>query len=234
MSEPSEQSKQLLKQLQALSNPKNVEGMARFGINPQKALGIAIPDLRRIAKTNGKNHLLAQELWATAIHEARILATMMDTPAEVTEEQMERWVVDFDSWDVCDQCCGNLFDRTPFAYRKALEWSRRKEEFVRRAGFVLMASLAVHDKGANDKQFEKFLPAIRRASNDERNFVKKAVNWALRQIGKRNLYLNEQARATARELQNQDSRAAQWVAAGALRELESAAVQKKLRSKKGS
>lgn len=232
MSHSSAEYDEIMTRLQALSNPKNVEGMARFGINPQNTYGISIPHLRQIAKETGKNHTLAQELWASGVHEARILASMLDAPAAVTEAQMERWVRDFDSWDVCDQCCGNLFERTPFAYRKAVAWSRRDEEFVKRAGFVLMAQLAVHDKQATDAQFIKFLSAIRRASRDERNFVKKAVNWALRQIGKRNPALNQKARAVAREIQKQDSRAARWIAADALRELESAAVRDKLSKKK--
>jgi 3-methyladenine DNA glycosylase AlkD len=160
--------------------------MARFGIQTSKALGISIPQLRDIAKRLRTNHELAQKLWKTGLHEARILASMIDDPEKVSEEQMERWAADFDSWDVVDSCCGNLFDETEFAIRKAHEWSKRKEEYIKRAGFVLMAEMAVHDKKASDKTFLDFLPVIVRESSDERNFVKKAVNWALRQIGKRN------------------------------------------------
>ena len=213
------QAKEILKQLKSLRNPHNVAGMARFGINPRNTLGVSIPQLRGIARHAGKDHRLARELWASGIHEARILAALVDDPARVTEAQMERWVKDFDSWDVCDQVCSNLFDKTAYAHRKAVAWSKRDEEFVKRAGFVLMAALAVHDKSAPDAAFRKFLPLITRGATDERNFVKKAVNWALRQIGKRNAALNRAASATAREIQRIDSRAARWVAADALREL---------------
>ncbi len=209
----------VLRKLKTQSNPKAVEGMERFGINPKNTLGVSIPNIRRIAKDVGRDHVLAQELWTSGVHEARILAGMVDDPSRVTDRQMEDWVRDFDSWDVCDQVCGSLFDKTRFAYQKALEWSGKREEFVKRAGFVLMASLAVHDKKAGDDKFVKFLPIIKRESTDDRNFVKKAVNWALRQIGKRNLTLNSMAVRTARGIQNLDSKAARWVASDALREL---------------
>lgn len=162
--------------------------MARFGISVENTLGgIGVPVLRRLAREIGKNHRLAEELWKSGIHEARHLAAMIDEPARVTEAQMERWAKEFDSWDVCDGCCLNLFDKTPFAFRKATERSRRKEEFVKRAAFSLMAVLAVHDRNLTDEKFEKLLSVIKRESGDSRNFVKKAVNWALRQIVKRNL-----------------------------------------------
>jgi len=226
------QYEEILKRLKSLSNPDAVAGMARFGISPKNTYGVSIPNLRKIAKEVGKNHLLAQQLWTSAIHEARILASMIDKSEVVTEKQMESWAKDFDSWDVCDQVCSNLFDKTPFAYRKAIEWSKRDEEFVKRAGFVLMATLSVHDKKAGDKQFEKFLPIIKRETTDERNFVKKAINWALRQIGKRNLTLNRKTIKTAKEIQEMDSKSAKWIASDALRELTSDAVQKRLRAKK--
>jgi 3-methyladenine DNA glycosylase AlkD len=213
------QSKEILRQLRAQRDPKNVAGMAQFGINPHNTLGVSIPTLRRIARQGAKDHRVAQELWRSGIHEARILAALVDMPERVTEAQMERWVKDFDSWDVCDQVCSNLFDKTRFARRKAIEWSKRDEEFVKRAGFVMMAALAVHDKTAPDGVFRKFLPLIQRGATDDRNFVKKAVNWALRQIGKRNAALNRAAQATAREIQAIDSKAARWIAADALREL---------------
>jgi 3-methyladenine DNA glycosylase AlkD len=219
----------LIKKLKSLSNPEAVAGMACFGINPRNTYGVSIPVLRKMAKEAGKNHLLAQKLWISGIHEARMLAGMIDLPEEVTEKQMERWVRDFDSWDVCDQVCSNLFDRTKFAHQKAIDWSERREEFVKRAGFVLMAVLAVHDKDARDKEFLKFLPIIEREARDDRNFVKKAVNWALRQIGKRNLHLNQSAVTTAKEIQGIDSKAARWIASDAIRELTSEAVQKRLR-----
>lgn len=218
----------IIKKLKSLSNPKAVEGMARFGINPKNTFGVSIPNLRKIAKETGTNHYLAQRLWSSGIHEARILASMIDDPLMVTEEQMESWVGNFDSWDVCDQCCSNLFDKTKFAYKKAIEWTKRNEEFVKRAGFVLMAVLAVHDKKAKDERFLKFLPIMKRESTDERNYVKKAVNWSLRQIGKRNLNLNKMALKTAKEIKMLDSRTAAWVASDALRELESKAVQERL------
>jgi 3-methyladenine DNA glycosylase AlkD len=202
--------------------------MARFGINPTHTLGISIPVLRRIAGEIGTDHRLAQALWASGVHEARILAGFIDDPARVTPTQMNRWAAAFDSWDVCDQVCSSLFDRTPFAFQKAIEWTRRREEFVRRAGFVLMAALAVHDRQAPDEPFERFLRIIARGSADERNFVKKAVNWALRQIGKRNRRLNRKAIAQAKVIQQMPSRAARWIAADAVRELTGDAVRRKL------
>ena len=221
----------ILKKLKSLSDPKAVEGMARFGINPENTFGVSIPNLRQIAKETGRDRALAQQLWASAIHEARILASMIDDPKMVTEEQMERWVKDFDSWDVCDQCCMNLFEKTKFAYQKAVEWSSNDKEFIKRTGFVLMARLAVSDKKADDRQFEPFLPIIKREASDNRNFVKKAVNWALRQIGKRNLNLNRKAIETAKEIQEIDSKSARWVASDALRELTGQAVLERLQAK---
>ena len=219
----------IIKKLKALSDPKAVEGMARYGINPENTYGVSIPNLRKIAKETGKDRALAQQLWASAIHEARILASMVDDPKMVTEEQMESWVKDFDSWDVCDQCCMNLFEKTKFAYQKAVEWSSNDKEFTKRTAFVLMARLAVSDKKAADEQFEPFFPLIKREAGDNRNFVKKAVNWALRQIGKRNLNLNQRAIQIAEDIQRMDSKSARWIAADALRELTSQAVQERLR-----
>ena len=222
----------ILNKLKALSNPKAVEGMARYGINPENTYGVSIPNLRKIAGETGKNHALAQELWASGIHEARILASMIDDPNMATEEQLESWVKDFDSWDVCDQCCMNLFKKTGLAYSKADEWSESDEEFVKRAGFVLMACLAVSDKKADDRQFEIFLPIIKREASDSRNFVKKAVNWALRQIGKRNANLNKKAIETSKEIQKMDSRSAKWIASDAIRELASESVRIRLQGQK--
>jgi 3-methyladenine DNA glycosylase AlkD len=203
--------------------------MARYGINPATAYGVSIPNLRKIASKNRRSHALAAELWDSGIHETRILATMVDDPLQVTEDQMERWVADFDSWDVCDQCCNNLFRKLDWAHEKAAEWASRDEEFVKRAGFVLMACLAVHDKGTSDENYVGYLQIIKRESADNRNFVKKAVNWALRQIGKRNPRLNVAAISSAREIQELDSRPAKWIAADAIRELTSKAVQERLR-----
>mgnify|MGYP001595768181 CR=1 FL=1 len=222
----------LIKKLKSLSNPEAIAGMARFGINPKNTYGVSIPVLRKMAKQIGQNHLLAQKLWKSGIHEALILAGMIDLPEEVTEKQMERWVRDFDSWDVCDQVCSNLFGQTKFANKKAMDWSERGEEFVKRAGFVLMAALAVHDKETGDREFLKFLPIIKREARDERNFVKKALNWALRQIGKRNLPLNRMAIKTAKEIQGIDSKAAKWIASDAIRELTSETVRKRLQQRR--
>ncbi len=202
--------------------------MKRFGINPENTLGVSAPVLRGLAKEIGVNHLLALELWRSGMHEARILAGLVDGPSLVTEEQMEKWVTDFDSWDICDGVCSNLFDKTIFAVRKAKGWSRRNEEFVKRAGFVLMAAMAVHDKKASNEVFLSFLPIIKKGSIDERNFVRKAVNWALRQIGKRNMELNRAAIKTAKEIQRFNSKAARWVASDALRELTGPAVTRRL------
>lgn len=221
----------ILAKLRAIGNPKNVAGMARYGINPRTALGVSIPALRAMAKQLKKNHALALELWASDVHEARILAALIDDPKAVTEAQMERWVRGFDSWDVCDQCCNHLFRQTAFAHEMAVEWTRRKEEFVKRAGFVLMACLAGHDKDASDARFASYLRIIPREATDERNFVRKAVNWALRQIGKRNVRLNREAVKTAKAIQKLDSKAARWIAADALRELTSEKVLAAVRSR---
>lgn len=220
----------VMKELKSHANPKNVEGMARFGISPKDTLGISVPILRKMAKNAGIDHDLALKLWATGVHEARILACLVDDPKAVTERQMENWVSEFDSWDVCDQCCGSLFDKTEYAHRKAIEWANRKEEFVKRAGFAMMAVLAWHDKEARDESFLKFLPIIVKGATDERNFVKKAVNWALRQIGKRNRVLNMKAIETSKKIQLIDSKSARWIASDALRELTGAAIQKRLKS----
>lgn len=219
----------ILERLKSLADAKAVEGMAKYGITPEKTYGVSIPALRGIAKEVGTDHGLAQRLWKTDIRETRILASMIDDPRTVTEEQMESWVRGFDSWEICDQCCQNFFEKTKFAYQKAMEWSSRDKEFIKRAGFVLMARLAVSDKKADNKEFVRFLSIIKRESSDNRNFVKKAVNWALRQIGKRNLTLNQMAIKTAKEIQQMDSGSARWVASDAIRELTSEAVQERLR-----
>ncbi|MFC1916229.1 DNA alkylation repair protein [Chloroflexota bacterium] len=218
----------IIQKIKSMRDPEAVKGMARFGINPENTYGVSVPNLRKMAKEIGADHALAQQLWASGIHEARLIASMIDEPKMVTEAQLESWVKDFDSWDVCDQSCSNLFDKTKFAHQKAIEWSKREEEFVKRAGFTLMATLAVHDKKTADEEFLKFLPLIRDESTDNRNFVKKAVNWALRQIGKRNLNLNKIATKTAEEIKQIDSKSARWIAADAIRELTSEAVQKRL------
>ena len=221
---------EVLDRLKSLADPEAVQGMARYGINPERAYGVSIPNLRKIARDAGRNHGLAAELWASGVHEALILASMVEDPCEVTEGQMERWAEDFNSWDVCDQCCNNLFRKTPFARSKAMEWSAREDEFVKRAGFALMACLAVHDKAAGDEQFLEFLSAIERESADTRNYVKKAVNWALRQIGKRNRSLNGSAVDLAEKLKRSCSKPARWIGSDAFRELTGDAVRSRLGS----
>ena len=210
---------QIIATLKQQADTQAVQRMARFGVKPALALGISIPTLRRLAKEHRKDQALALGLWDSGIHEARILASMLAEPHLVSPQLMDRWVNDFDSWDVCDQVCGNLFDKTPFAYQKAVQWCHEEREFVRRAGFVMMAELAVHDKKASDEAFLPFFPLIKQYAWDERNFVKKAVNWALRQIGKRNTHLRALALECAHEIQRMDGSAAKWIAKDALREL---------------
>jgi 3-methyladenine DNA glycosylase AlkD len=213
--------REVMNKLKALGSPENVAGMARFGIQPKNAYGVSAPAVRRLAKEIGTDHRLAQQLWRSGNHDARGLAALIDDSAAVDAQQMEGWAKDFDSWAVVDGACNNLFRKTAFAHRKAIEWAKREEEYVKRAGFSMMACLAVHDKQAPDAQFLRFLAIVKRKSTDERNFVKKAVNWALRQIGKRNLRLRQAAIRTAKQIQRLDSKAARWIAADALRELTS-------------
>ena len=218
----------VLTRLKASADPRVRAAMACFGVHVQKAHGISMPVLHKLAREIGTDHRLAQQLWASGLHEARILAGMVDDPAQVTEEQMERWAGEFNAWDVVDGSCCHLFVFAALAWKKALEWSRREEEYVKRAGFALMAYLAVHDKEAPDAKFARLLPIIRRQATDERSFVKKAVNWALRQIGKRNARLNWLAIRTAKQIRTIDSPIARWIASDALRELTSPAVQRRL------
>ena len=221
--------KDVLGKLQGKANPEHLEGMAKYGIAVEQRLGVSVPDMRKLAKEIGRDHRLALALWSTGIAEARILAAMIDDPDKLTEEQMEDWVKDINSWDICDQVCMDLFRKNQLAWKKILDWSKRKEEFVKRTAFSLIACLAWHDKKAADEKFLELLPIIIREAVDERNFVKKAVNWALRNIGKRNLNLNRAAVNTAREIQRLDSKVARWIAADAIRELESDAIQSRLR-----
>jgi len=225
--------KDIIRELRKRADPRNAAGMERFGIKGRNILGVNIPVLRAIARSHRGDHGLALRLWKTDIHEARLLAGFIEDPDRVTGRQMESWVRDFDSWDICDGVCCNAFDKTPFAYIKASEWTRRKEEYVKRAGFVLMAALAVHDKKAPDAVFLRFFPIIRRGAADERKFVKKAVNWALRQIGKRNLCLNRMAVKVAKDISGLDSKAARWVASGALRELTDKKILARVAKSKG-
>jgi 3-methyladenine DNA glycosylase AlkD len=240
------QFEEIIKKLESLKNPRNVEGMARFGIRPKtKVYGIAIPELRKLAKIIKKDHKLALKLWDSKIHEARILAGFIADAKLITEKQMDKWIKGFDSWDVVDQVCSSLFDKTNFVYKKVFELSKREKEFEKRTAFTLMACLAVHDKKMKDKDFLKFFPIIKKAVNDERNFVKKSVNWALRQIGKRNKNLNKEAIKLAREIiqlvekekvhphtKQSYGVGAKWIANNALAELISESVQKRISNKK--
>ena len=226
------EAKHVIDRLRSIGDPKAVESMARFGIRSSNSFGVSVPKLRALAGEVKQDHQLALKLWETGIHDARLLATMIDDPRQVTVAQMEKWVRDFDSWDVADGCCGNLFDKTTFALAKAKEWCKREEEYEKRAGFVLIAELAVHDKNMKDQVFLDFLPLIIDGASDKRNFVKKAVNWSLRQIGKRNLKLNKAAVSTGLKIQKMESGTAKWVASDALRELKSPQVQKRLRENK--
>ena len=204
--------------------------MAKFGMRGEKRLGVSIPELRKMAKIIGKDHKLALKLWSTKIPEAMILASMVDDHEKVTEQQMENWVKDINSWDVCDQLCMNLFEKVPFIIKKIKDWSKREEEFVKRTAYSLIACLAWHDKESSDEKFIYFVPIIKNGATDERNFVKKAVNWALRNIGKRNTNLNKIAIKVAREIQQIDSKTARWIASDAIRELTSEKIQKRIKS----
>jgi 3-methyladenine DNA glycosylase AlkD len=219
---------EVLDMLKAQARPEQLEGMARFAMTGERRLGVSVPDMRRIARTAGKDHRLALALWQTGIPEAMMVASMVDRPEEITEAQMEAWVKNLNAWDVCDQVCMNLFDKTPLAWGKIREWSGREEEFVKRAAFALIASLAVHDKKAPDESFIQLMPLIQAGARDERNFVKKAVSWALRSIGKRNPHLQGVALEAARELRDMESKSAKWVAADAIRDLAGETTQRRL------
>jgi len=218
----------VLDKLKVKAKKSNLQGMAKFGIALERRLGVSVPEMRRIAKETGKDHKLALALWKTGYAEARIVASMVAMPEKLTERDMDSWVKDFNSWDVCDQVCMNLFEKSSFARQKILAWSEREEEFVKRAAFALIACLAWHDKQASDREFMEFLPLIKRAATDERNFVKKAVNWALRNIGKRNARLNKAAIKTAHGIRRLDSKPARWIAADALRELQGEGIQERI------
>lgn len=221
----------VLKELKASSRPENVAGMARYGISTEGTLGVSMPVLRSMAKRIGRDQGLALELWASGYHEAKILAALVAEPALVDRALMEIWVEEFDSWDVCDQVCSGLFDRTAHRYDVIPDWTRREEEYVRRAGFVMMAATAVHDKKAGDEIFLSFFPLMEKGSDDRRNYVKKAVNWAIRQTGKRNLRLHGECIRLAERIGRRDAPSAKWIASDALRELLSAEVRKRLEAK---
>lgn len=224
---------EVMARLRALGSAENVAGMARFGIRPEhETLGISMWTMRQIAKEIKRDHALALRLWESGVHEARMLAGMIADPDQMSPEEMDRWAQSLDSWDIVDQTCGNLFAQTPYAEQKVFEWAARDEEFVRRAGFVLIAERAAHDKTAPDSAFEAYFPVIKAGATDERNFVKKAVNWALRNIGKRDRALNAAAISAAREIQSMPSKAARWIASDALRELTGEKVQARLARQK--
>jgi len=222
---------EILAKLKSLGNPENLAGMARYGINPESAFGIKVTTLRQLAKDIGRDHQLALDLWDSAFHEARMLATIIDDPKLVTEQQMETWIKDLYSWDLTDGLAGNLLDKTPFAYEKAIEWSHRQPEFEKRLGFALMAWLPVHDKKAPDEKFEIFFPQLEAESDDERIYVKKAISWALRNIGKRSMALTVAVIPVAENIGARGSKAAKWIASDVLRELRSEKIQTRLKQK---
>jgi 3-methyladenine DNA glycosylase AlkD len=224
------QYEEIINRLKKEASPQNAAGMARFGIRSPNTLGISIYVLRKIAKEIGQDHPLALKLWDSGYHEARLLAGFIEEPSKVTEAQLDTWVKDFDSWDICDQV-SELISHTPFVHEKIRQWSTSPDEFVKRTAFSLIAEVAWYDKKMTDADFEPLLDIIKTAATDERNFVRKAVNWALRNIGKRNQALNARAIAVAKEIQKMDSKAARWIAADALRELSSDAVQKRIAKK---
>jgi 3-methyladenine DNA glycosylase AlkD len=219
---------EVLNKLKARADPAQLAGMSRYGITVEQRLGVNIPEIRAIAKQTGKDHQLALSLWETGIAEAMILASMVAVPEQVTAAQMEAWVVDFNSWDVCDQVCMNLFEKTLFAWDKVQGWSQREEEFVKRAAYALIACIAWHNKTTPDEEFIALFPLIIAGSTDERNYVKKAVSWALRNIGKRNANLNARALALAGDLKESDSKTARWIGSDAIRDLTSEPTRKRL------
>jgi len=224
------QTNAILTELYSKANPKNVEEMKRFGIkSTNNMLGVSAKPLFAIAKNIGTNQELALELWKTGIYDARILSTLIADPKKIKKSTMNAWAKDFDNWAICDCACMHCFRDTPYGHELAVKWLKRKEEFVRRAGFTLIATLCVHDKKSDDKVFLKYLSIVYKYTTDERNYVKKGVNWALRQIGKRNLKLNAAAIKTAKKIHKLDSSSAKWIASDALRELQSPAVQKRLK-----
>ena len=216
------------------STKRTREGMARYGIPADDALGVSVADIRVLGKRLGRNQPLAAALWETGVYEARMLTSFVGEPARLTSAQMDRWCRDFDSWAICDSLCFHLFDRTPHAWTKVEQWSDKRQEFVKRAAFALLASLAAHDKQAPDAEFVERLVLIERAATDERNFVKKGVNWALRTIGKRNAALNAAAVTVARRLADSPEAAARWIGKDALRDLTSPAVVRRLSARRRS
>jgi len=218
----------VLAELEAMSTKRDRENLKRFGITANKAFGVSMVNMQKLAKRLGRNHELAAALWKTEWYEARMLTSFVDDPARVTSAQMDRWCRDFDNWGICDTICFHLFDRTPHAWSKVNRWHDERGEFVRRAAFALLASLALHDKQTGDEPFVEALALVERAATDDRNFVKKGVSWALRLIGRRNRFLNTQAVRVSRRLAASPAAAARWIGKGALRELTSPMVTRRL------
>ena len=225
----SDDCKKLISRMEGMADPEALAGKARYGIDVSNSFGLRMPQIRALAKEIGKNHDLALELWQTGIADAQLVAPLVADIKQVDDALMESWVQDFASWDVCDQCCMNLFRKHDSAFDKVRQWAAREEEFVRRAGFALLATLAVHQKKEPDETFEDFLPLIEDYAFDDRNFVKKAVNWALRQIGKRNHHLNDQAIQACDRIVAQDTASARWIAKDALRELQDPKILSRLK-----
>ena len=217
--------------LEENKSDKNISGMKMFKIDSNKIYGIKMDVLRKLAKKIGKNHKIALQLWKHGYHESRILATIVEETDKMDEKQLDEWVNDFDTWDICDQACINLFSNMPLAISKISNWASSEKEFVKRTAFSLIAVIAVHDKKSKNSYFEKFFPIIKQGCDDNKNFVKKAVNWALRSIGKKNKYLNEKAIILAKEILELDYKSAQWIGKDALKELESKEVQNRLEKK---
>jgi 3-methyladenine DNA glycosylase AlkD len=218
----------VLFELKKCARPDQLTGMAKYGMTIENRLGVSVPEVRRIAKEIGKNHTLALELWKTKIAEARMVASMIADPNELASDEMDSWVKDFNSWDVCDQVCMNLFDKTPLAWNKVIQWSEREEEFVKRAAYALIACLAWHDKSAEDEKFIKLLPLISNAIYDNRNYVKKAASWALRHIGKRNERLHPVILKEAEQLKNNKNKTARWIGSDTVRDLTSDSILRRM------
>jgi 3-methyladenine DNA glycosylase AlkD len=223
----------VLAELKALGSKENRAGMARFGINTKRAFGVSMAAMRPLSRKYRRNHDLAQALWDSGFHEARILAALIDDPKQVTARQMDAWAAEFDSWDLCDQACMKLFAKTPFVEEKVAKWAKDEREFVRRAAFALIAGYTVAAKKADDKEFLRFLPTIEAHAGDARNFVRKAVNWALRQIGKRSQSLHKPALALARKLAASDDKTARWIGKDAVKELTDPVQIERLKARKG-
>lgn len=231
MTARNDQVRQILQELERRGSKRNRDGMARYGIVAKKVFGVSVSDLQKLGKRVGRDHALAEALWQTGWYEARMLCAFIDEPSRVTAAQMDRWARDFDNWAICDTVCLHLFDRTPHAWRKVEQWSRRRDEFVRRAAFALLAGLSLHDRSSGDAPFLAALPLIEDAATDDRNFVKKGVNWALRAVGSRSQALNAAASSVARRLAESTEAAPRWIGRDALRQLSGVTTKKRIASR---